>query len=75
MDTRPSNLRTGNSLSYSLTNRSYRQRLMFTHNSGINAKGWGFTVSGARRWANEGRIPGTFYDAWAYYLGIEKKIQ
>ncbi|MGV4526629.1 carboxypeptidase regulatory-like domain-containing protein [Ornithobacterium rhinotracheale] len=74
MDTRPSNLRTGNSLSYSLTNRSYRQRLMFTHNSGINAKGWGFTVSGARRWANEGRIPGTFYDAWAYYLGIEKRF-
>ncbi|MRI63700.1 TonB-dependent receptor [Ornithobacterium rhinotracheale] len=74
VDTRPSNLRTGNSLSYSLTNRSYRQRLMFTHNTGINAKGWGFTVSGSRRWANEGRIPGTFYDAWAYYLGIEKRF-
>ena len=74
VDTRPSVLRTGTSLSYSLTNRSYRQRVMLTHNTGLNAKGWGFTVSGSRRWANEGRIEGTFYDAWGYYLGIEKRV-
>lgn len=74
IDTRPSTLRTGTSLSYSLTNRSYRQRLMLTHNTGLNAKGWGFTVSGSRRWANEGRIEGTFYDAWGYFLGIEKRF-
>lgn len=74
IDTRPSTLRTGTSLSYSLTNRSYRQRLMATHNTGLNQKGWGFTVSGSRRWAEEGRIDGTFYDAWAYFLGAEKKL-
>ena len=74
IDTRPSILRTGTSLSYSLTNRSYRQRLMLTHNTGLNKNGWGFIASGSRRWAEEGRIDGTFYDAWAYFLGAEKKF-
>lgn len=74
IDTRPSTMRTGTSLSYSLANRSYRQRVMATHNTGLNKNGWGFMASGSRRWANEGRIDGTFYDAWAYYLGAEKKI-
>lgn len=73
-DTRPSQMRTGTSFSYSMTNRSYRQRLMLTHNTGLNKKGWGFMASGSRRWAEEGRIDGTFYDAFAYFLGIEKKI-
>lgn len=73
-DTRPSMLRKGVSLSYSLTNRSYRNRVMATYNTGLMENGWGVTVSGSRRWAEEGRIEGTFYDAWAYYLGIEKKI-
>lgn len=73
-DTRPSMLRKGVSLSYSLTNRSYRNRIMATYNTGLMENGWGFTVSGSRRWAEEGRIEGTFYDAWAYFVGIEKKI-
>lgn len=74
IDTRPSTMRTGTSLSYSLANRSYRQRVMATHNTGLSKNGWGFMASGSRRWANEGRIDGTFYDAWAYYLGAEKKF-
>lgn len=74
IDTRPSNLRAGTSFSYSLTNRSYRQRLMLTHNTGLSKKGWGFVASASRRWAEEGRVEGTFYDAWAYFLGIEKKL-
>ncbi|KUK58896.1 MAG: hypothetical protein XD81_0976, partial [Bacteroidetes bacterium 38_7] len=27
-----------------------------------------------RRWGNEGYVEGVFYDAWAYFLGIERKI-
>lgn len=73
-DTRPSMLRKGVSLSYSNTNRNYRNRIMATYNTGLMTNGWGFTVSGSRRWAEEGRIEGTFYDAWAYFLGIEKKF-
>ncbi|MGI9525832.1 MAG: carboxypeptidase-like regulatory domain-containing protein [Weeksellaceae bacterium] len=74
VDTRPSTKRAGTSFSYSLTNRSYRQRLMLTHNTGLMKNGWGFMASGSRRWAEEGRIDGTFYDAWGYFLGIEKKF-
>src|SRR5690625_4199505 len=36
--------------------------------------GWAIMGSFARRWAEEGVIDGTFYDSWAYFLGIEKKI-
>lgn len=73
-DTRPSMMRKGVSLAYSFTNRSYNQRVLATYNTGLNKNGWGFMVSGARRWAEEGVIDGTFYDSWAYYLGVEKKI-
>lgn len=73
-DTRPSRMRKGTSLAYSYTNRSYNQRVLATYNTGLSEKGWGVMFSGARRWAREGVIDGTFYDSWAYYLGVEKKI-
>lgn len=60
--------------SYALTNRSYRNRIMFTASTGLMKNGWAFTASGSRRWANEGYVPGTFYDAWAYFLSAEKQL-
>lgn len=73
-DTRPSQMRKGTSLAYSFGNRSYNQRVLATYNTGLMDNGWAFMGSVARRWAQEGVIEGTFYDSWAYYLGIEKKI-
>ncbi|WP_395090597.1 TonB-dependent receptor [Vaginella massiliensis] len=73
-DTRPSTMRKGVGLAYSISNRSYRHRVMGTYNTGLMKNGWAFMVSGSRRWAEEGVIEGTFYDAWAYFLGIEKKF-
>ncbi|WP_312556332.1 carboxypeptidase regulatory-like domain-containing protein [Empedobacter brevis] len=73
-DTRPSTMRKGVSLAYSSTNRSYRNRVMATYNTGLMDNGWAFMVSGSRRWADEGIIEGTFYDAYAYYIGVEKKF-
>lgn len=73
-DTRPSQLRKGASLAYSYTNRSYNQRVLATYNTGLMENGWAIMGSVARRWAQEGQIEGTFYDSWAYFLGIEKKI-
>src|SRR5690554_3010899 len=74
IDTRPSLMRKGASLAYSFTNRSYNQRVLATYNTGMMKNGWAIMGSFARRWAEEGVIEGTFYDSWAYYLGIEKKI-
>jgi len=45
---------------------------MFTHSTGMMENGVAFTLSGSRRWAEEGYVEGTNYDAWAYSIGIEK---
>jgi hypothetical protein len=61
-------------INYALTNRSYHNRLMLTHSSGISASGWAYTVSFSRRWAKEGYTEGTFFDSYSYYLGLSKKL-
>lgn len=61
-------------VSYSLSNRTYNNRLMFTYSTGLMKNGWAFSVSGSKRWAQEGYIPGTFYDGYSYYLAISKKM-
>jgi hypothetical protein len=61
--------------SYSSSNRSYTNRLMFTYGSGRTEKGWYLSASMSRRWAQEGYIEGSFYDAWGYYLCVSKEIR
>jgi len=61
-------------ITYSLSNRLYRNRLMLTHSTGVMKNGWAFSLSASRRWAKEGYIDGTFYDGWSYYAGASKKI-
>lgn len=74
MITRASLQRIQTKFSYSLTNRTYQHRAMFTHSTGMLPNNWALTVSASRRWGNEGFVDGTFYDAWAYFLGVERKI-
>lgn len=74
VETRASGFRKGSQVSYSIGNRSYRNRLMFTSNTGMMKNGWALTFSGSRRWAEEGYVEGTFYDAWAYFISAEKKL-
>lgn len=71
---RASELRRGLRFSYALTNRAYTHRLMATYNTGLMANGWAVSISGSRRWADEGYVPGTFYDAGAYFLSVERKL-
>ncbi len=70
----PSTFRSGLKVTYSLANRSYRNRAMVTYSTGLLPSNWAFTFSGSRRWANEGYAEGSFYDAWGYYMGIEKQF-
>ncbi|MCG8477303.1 MAG: TonB-dependent receptor plug domain-containing protein [Cytophagales bacterium] len=72
IDTRASEQRKGTRISYSTLNGSYKHRIMATHSTGLMENGWAFTVSGSRRWAKEGFLEGTFYDAWAYFLSVDK---
>lgn len=61
-------------LTYSAANRSYKHRTMFTHSTGMVDDTWAMTISGSRRWAQEGYVEGTFYDAFAYFFSAERKI-
>ncbi len=69
-----SGYRKGLDFSYSLTNRTYQQRLMITYSSGMTASGWALTLSGSRRWMEEGVIDGTYNDSYAYFVSVEKKL-
>ena len=74
INTRASDYRKQIKLSYSLTNKMYRNRVMLTYATGMTKSGWALTLSGSRRWAQEGYVEGTFYDAWSYFLAAEKKF-
>ncbi len=64
--------RAGTTVSFFNSNRSFRNRIMLTHNSGILKNGWAYSASISRRWANEGYVPGTFYDANSFYGAVSK---
>ena len=61
-------------VSYSASNRTYTNRLMVTHNTGMMHNGWAISVSASKRWSGDGYIPGTAYNGYSYYLGISKQI-
>lgn len=61
-------------ISYAYTNRQYRHRWMLTHHSGREKKGWAYSISASARMAQEGYIPGSFYNAYAFLGAISKKI-
>lgn len=60
--------------SYSVSNRNYVHRFMFTKSTGFTKKNWAFSVSGSRRWADEGFSDGTYYDGWSFFVGVDKKF-
>ncbi|MCB0641711.1 MAG: TonB-dependent receptor, partial [Phaeodactylibacter sp.] len=74
LDTRASRQRKQARVSYAISNRSYQHRLMATYSTGLLKNGWAFSFSGSRRWAQEGYIEGSFYDSWAYFGSIDKKV-
>ncbi len=67
--------RKGASVSFYNSNRSYRDRIMATYNSGLKANGWAYSFSASRRWANEGYVPGTYYDGMSFYGAVSKVVK
>ena len=74
IDSRASKQRKQTSIGYSLSNRNYTNRFSITSSTGFNKKGWAFSGSASRRWAEEGFTDGTYYDGWSLYAGVDKKI-
>lgn len=56
------------------TNSNYMLRAMAMYSTGINKDGWGMTVGGIVRWADEGVVPGSFYKSGGYFLSLEKQF-
>ncbi|MEE9362491.1 MAG: TonB-dependent receptor [Cellulophaga sp.] len=74
IDTRPSGFRPGIRISTSFSNRTYVGRVMATYSSGIQKNGWSYSVSASRRWAKQGYMNGTLYDAFSLFGALEYKI-
>jgi len=74
IDLRPTNIRKGTRISYALTNRTYRQRAIITHSTGLMDNGWAIAFSGAFRYSNEGYVEGSSFNGGSYYLSVMKKI-
>jgi len=72
IDVRASKQRKQTQIDYAYSDRNYTHKFSITHSTGINKKGWAFTFSGSRRWADEGYIPGTYYNGWSYFMSIDK---
>ena len=73
-DTRASHQRKQTSINFAKSNRTYANRLMLTHSTGLNKKGWAFSFSGSRRWAEEGYADGTYFDGWSFFAGVDKRF-
>jgi hypothetical protein len=74
MDLSPSLQRKQLRVTYSRSNRTFENRLMATWSTGWLPKGWAVSLSASRRWGDEGYVEGTYYDAYSWYAGVEKRI-
>lgn len=74
INTRASLYRKGTRISMAGTNTNYSWRSMFTQNSGLMDNGWAYSISGSRRWAQEGYFEGTDYGANSFFASIERRI-
>ena len=69
---RASEYSNGGRITYSSSNRSYTNRLMATYSSGLNDKGWAYSISMGRRWGDEGYQDASFYDSNSLFVSVEK---
>lgn len=72
--TRASEYRKQISLSYAFSNRSYRHRAIASVGTGEMGNGWYLMAAASGRYAGKGYTEGTFYQAYSYFLSVEKKF-
>ncbi|GAA4309172.1 carboxypeptidase-like regulatory domain-containing protein [Pontixanthobacter gangjinensis] len=61
-------------LSLAGANRTYTGRAMATYSSGIQENGWYYAFSIGKRYAAEGYIDGTVFDANSFFMSVEKEF-
>lgn len=62
----------GGSFSTTYGNDGYR-KLLFSVSSGLNEKGWAFSVLGSKTWG-DGYILGTEFEGYAYFFNLSKRF-
>ncbi len=72
--TRASQYRKQVSVSYAFSNRSYNHRATASVGTGDLGKGWYLMAAASGRYAGQGYTEGTFYQAYSYFLSLEKKF-
>ncbi|MCQ2287848.1 MAG: TonB-dependent receptor [Muribaculaceae bacterium] len=58
--------------SVAFTNGNYKWRGMATYATGLSKDGWALTASAVGRFADEGIVPGSFYQSAGYFLAVQK---
>jgi hypothetical protein len=71
-DSRAGHLFKGLNASYAVTNQRYRNRLAASYVSGFMKGNWAVAAAFARRWAEKGYEPGTYFDGYSYFFSVEK---
>ncbi|MBK9284439.1 MAG: hypothetical protein IPM51_08975 [Sphingobacteriaceae bacterium] len=74
IESKASSFRKGTRVSYANSNRIYGHRVMLTHSTGMMQNGWAVTASASSRYGNQVYIPGTYFNASAFYLSVDKNI-
>ena len=74
IDSKASSFKKSSRVSYAYTNRIFNHRVLATHSTGMMPNGLAITVSGSLRYSNEGYVEGTYFNAAAYYISIDKKF-
>ncbi|MFY7964801.1 MAG: TonB-dependent receptor domain-containing protein [Chitinophagaceae bacterium] len=74
IDVRASKQRKQTEIGYAFSNRNYTHKFDITHSTGISKKGWAFSFSASRRYADEAYFPGTSYDGWSWFAAVDKRI-
>ncbi|MCC8035405.1 MAG: TonB-dependent receptor [Rikenellaceae bacterium] len=75
IDMRAGSYAPGMKVTASYTNSNYYLRGMATYSTGMRDDGWAFTLSAGGRWSDEGNVKGTFYNNFAYGLGVEREVK
>lgn len=74
IDSKASSFKKGTRVSYANANRIFAHRMMVTHSTGMTQKGWALTLSASSRYGDQVYIPGTYFNANAFYLSVDKRI-
>ncbi len=79
IDSKASSFKKGTRVSYMSSNRIFQHRGMITHSTGMMQNGWAITVSASTRQGNAQNgpkmySPGTYFNANAFYVSVDKKL-